>query len=92
MTKTELVERIAKQTGESKAYTQHMLDATIAQIERSLAKGEDVAITGFGRWSVQRRAARRGINPRTGEQIKIRASKSPRFAAGARLKRAVSKR
>ena len=92
MTKSELIERVARETGESKAHAQRMIDATLATIEKSLSKGEDVAVTGFGRWTVTKRAARTGINPRTGERLRIKASRSPRFAAGSRLKQAVAKR
>ncbi|HUZ83941.1 MAG TPA: HU family DNA-binding protein [Gaiellales bacterium] len=92
MTKTELIEHVARETGESKAHAQRMIDATLATIEHSLASGEDVAVTGFGRWTVTKRAARTGINPRTGERLRIGASRAPRFAAGSRLKQAVATR
>lgn len=91
MTKSELIERVAHETGESRAHAQRMIDATLATIEGSLAAGEDVAVTGFGRWTVTKRAARTGINPRTGERLRIKASRSPRFAAGSRLKQAVAR-
>jgi DNA-binding protein HU-beta len=66
-----------------------VLDATLESIEAALASGQEVSITGFGKFTVADRAARQGVNPATGERIEIAASKSPRFSAGARLKEAV---
>ena len=56
-----------------------------------LAAGQEIAITGFGKFSVAHRDARQGVNPATGEPMHIAASKAPRFAAGARLKEAVKR-
>ena len=65
-------------------------EATLAAIEAELATGGEVAITGFGRFSVAARGARQARNPRTGEPIEIPAGRAPRFSAGSQLKRAVA--
>ena len=89
MNKSELVEQIAQRSGLSKDQAGEALGATIAAIEDSLAAGEEIAITGFGKFSVAHRSAREGVNPATGERIQIAASKAPRFSPGAKLKDAV---
>jgi DNA-binding protein HU-beta len=87
--KSELVEQIAQRSGLSKDHAGEALGATIAAIEDSLAAGEEISITGFGKFSVAHRSAREGVNPATGERIQIAASKAPRFSPGAKLKDAV---
>jgi DNA-binding protein HU-beta len=87
--KSELVEQIAQRSGLSKDQAGEALGATIAAIEEGLAAGEEIAITGFGKFSVAHRGAREGVNPATGERIQIAATKAPRFSAGAKLKDAV---
>jgi DNA-binding protein HU-beta len=87
--KSELVEQIAQRSGLSKDQAGEALGATISAIEESLAAGEEIAITGFGKFSVAHRNARQGVNPSTGERIQIAASKAPRFSPGAKLKDAV---
>ena len=89
MTKNELVEQVAERAGLSKTQASEALSAVLGTIEQGLARGEDISITGFGKFSVAHRDARRGVNPSTGEPMQIAASKSPRFAAGAKLKDAV---
>ena len=89
MNKSELVEQIAQRSGLSKDQAGEALGATISAIEESLAVGEEIAITGFGKFSVAHRSAREGVNPATGERIQIAASKAPRFSPGAKLKEAV---
>lgn len=89
MNKTELTEQIAERTGVSGAEAGRVLEATLQSIEGALAGGQDVTITGFGKFSVADRAARQGVNPATGEPMAIAASRAPRFTAGARLKQAV---
>ena len=89
MNKTELTEQIAERSGVSGAEAGRVLDATLQSIEAALAAGQEVTITGFGKFSVSDRAARQGVNPATGEPIAIAASRAPRFSAGARLKEAV---
>jgi len=87
--KSELVEQIAQRSGLSKDQAGEALGATISAIEDSLAAGEEISITGFGKFSVTHRSAREGVNPATGERIQIAASKAPRFSPGAKLKDAV---
>ena len=89
MNKSELVDQIAQRAGLSKDQAGEALGATIAAIEESLAAGEEIGITGFGKFSVAHRSAREGVNPATGERIQIAASKAPRFSPGAKLKEAV---
>jgi DNA-binding protein HU-beta len=92
MNKAELVEAVAKSTGQSKATVDSVLNGTIETIEKAVAKGDKVTITGF--LSVERvaRKARTGRNPRTGETIKIPASKAVKVSAGAKLKNTVKGR
>ncbi|HLH65930.1 MAG TPA: HU family DNA-binding protein [Solirubrobacteraceae bacterium] len=92
MNKTELVEAIAKDSGLSKADSSRALESLLATVTKTLKKGDEVSITGFGKFSVAKRAARTGRNPQTGETVKIKASKSPKFTAGATLKAAVAGR
>jgi len=89
MNKHELVEQIAQRAGLTKGQAGEALGATIAAIEEGLASGQEIAITGFGKFSVTQREAREGTNPATGERIHIAATRSPRFSAGAKLKDAV---
>jgi DNA-binding protein HU-beta len=89
--KSELVDQIAQRSGLSKDQAGEALGATIATIEEGLAAGEDIAITGFGKFSVTQRSAREGVNPSTGQRIQIAATKAPRFSAGSKLKDAVKR-
>ena len=89
MTKAEFIDEVAGKTGLTKAAAGDAVNAVLAAIEDALASGEDVAFTGFGKFSVQARAARTGVNPRTGEKVKIPAAKVPKFTAGAQLKEKV---
>jgi DNA-binding protein HU-beta len=88
--KTELIDAIAKDSGLSRTDSARSLDSLITTVQKTLKKGDDVAITGFGKFSVTKRAARSGRNPATGEAIKIKASKAPKFTAGQTLKTAVA--
>jgi len=90
--KLELVEHIAAATDTSKAASAAALDAVIEGITKALKKGEEVRLVGFGTFSVKKRAAGKGRNPATGEEIKIPASKSARFKSGATLKAALNKK
>ena len=74
----------------SKADSKKALDATVAAIKEALVKGDKVQLIGFGTFDVSERAAREGHNPRTGESMKIAASKAPRFKAGKALKERVN--
>ncbi|MDH5855877.1 HU family DNA-binding protein [Lampropedia aestuarii] len=89
MNKTELVEHIAANADISKAAAARALDATIEAIKTTLKKGGSVAVVGFGTFEVSKRAARKGRNPQTGAEIKIKAAKVPKFRAGKALKDAV---
>lgn len=90
MNKTEFAARVAKRAGSTNAEAARMLQAVIDEVVAAGKKGEEVALTGFGKFSVQKRAARNGVNPRTGAKIKIAATKTPRFTAGSQYKVAVS--
>ena len=88
MTKDELIEEIAK-VCDSKRQAGDAVNAVLDTITSALSKGQEVIITGFGKFSVSKRAARMGVNPRTGEKIKIKATTVPKFKAGKNLKDAV---
>lgn len=90
MNKNELIEQIAKQTGLTKAKAAEAADAFISAISGSLKKGKSVRLIGFGTFAVANRAATEGRNPRTGEKIKIPASKQAKFRPGKALKEAVN--
>ena len=90
MKKGELVAELAKRMDLSAASANAAVNTFIAIITERLKKGDTVGITGFGTFSVSKRAARKGRNPATGEVIKIAASKSPKFSAGATLKAAIN--
>ena len=90
MNKTELIEHIAKSADISKAAAARSLDAVIDAVTTSLKKNDSVTLVGFGTFSVGERAARSGRNPRTGEVIKIKSAKVPKFRAGKLLKDAVN--
>ncbi len=92
MNKAELSEAIAKRSQLSKRDAQRGLDALVDTVQDELRKGREVAITGFGKFHVAKRGARQGTNPATGEKIKIKASKAPKFTAGAGLKNATKGR
>ena len=89
MNKTELVERIADKATLPKSEVQRCWEAFEQAISNALKGGEEVQITGFGKFYVQERKAREGRNPQTGEKMKIAASKVPSFSAGNALKEAI---
>ena len=89
MTKSDFVDKVAQRSGLSKKDASSAVDAVIGSIEDALKSGEDVSFTGFGKFHVADRGAREGRNPRTGESMKIAATKVPRFTAGSGLKKAV---
>jgi DNA-binding protein HU-beta len=82
MNKTLLVDSIAKQTSLTKTSVEDVLNATIEVIKKSVKKGEDVTLVGFGTFTKSKRKARSGRNPQTGAEIKIPAMTVPRFRAG----------
>ncbi len=86
MNKTELVAAIAKETELSKKDAEAALKAFIDVVGKELKKGGKIQLIGFGTFDVVKRSARKGRNPQTGKEIKIAASKAPRFKAGAALK------
>lgn len=89
MTKAELIESVANDVNLSKADALKAIDSVIAGITDALKKGEKVTLVGFGVFSVAERKARKGRNPRTGDEIEIAASKTPKFSAGKALKQAI---
>jgi len=89
MTKEGLIESIVNKVGCSKADAGRALDAILETITKSLVGGDSVTITGFGTFSARKRAARAGVNPKTGEKIQIPAMTVPKFKAGKGLKEAV---
>ena len=92
MNRLELVEAIAEKTGLSKKDTDAAVKAFIEVVTKELTKGGSVQLVGFGTFEVTKRTARTGRNPATGEPIKIKASKAPKFRAGMALKNAVNKK
>jgi len=91
MNKAELVEGIAKEAKLSKVDAEKVLNAFVNQAIKALKGGGDIALVGFGRFSIAKRAARNGRNPQTGKAIKIAAKKVAKFKAGAELAKAVNK-
>ena len=89
MNKTDLVAAVAAKAEISKKDAEAAVSAVIASITDALADGDKVALVGFGTFEVKERAARTGLNPRTGEKLSIPASKAPAFKAGKALKDAV---
>ena len=91
MNKTELIEAIAGESGLKKKDAEAALTAFVNAVEGALAKGEKVQLVGFGTFETKTRGAREGRNPKTGENIKIAASKYPAFTAGKAFKDSVNK-
>lgn len=90
MNKAELIEAVASAANLSKADAGRAVDAVIESITEELRKGGQVAVVGFGTFSVKHRAARQGRNPKTGDTIEIAASNVPGFKAGKALRDAVN--
>ncbi len=91
MNKNDLIAAVADTTGLTKADAAKAVDAVLDSITDSLKKQTEVRLVGFGTFTVAKRAASEGRNPRTGEAIKIPASKRPKFSAGKALKDAVNR-
>jgi len=89
VTKQEFIGQVRERAGISNADATRAVDAVLDTISDTLKRGGEVAFTGFGKFSVSDRSARQGVNPQTGEKIQIKASKVPRFSAGAKLKQTV---
>ena len=92
MNKAELVAAVAAKTGDTKKAAEASVDAVVAVIRETLVKGDKIQLVGFGSFEVRKRAARKGRNPQTKEEIKIPASKAPVFKAGKQLKDLVNKK
>ena len=90
MNKTEFIAAVAAQAELSKKDAEKAINAVVDTISTALAEGEKIQLIGFGTFEVRERAARTGKNPRTGEMIKIAASKVPAFKAGKALKDVVN--
>jgi DNA-binding protein HU-beta len=89
MNKENLIETLHQKLGGTKRVAAEAVETIFDEIAKTLSKGEEVAIAGFGSFRVQKRAARSGVNPRTGAKIQIPATKVPKFRASKTLKEAV---
>jgi DNA-binding protein HU-beta len=89
VTKSELVDQVADRANLDRQDAGRAVEAVLHAVEDTLRRGSEVSVSGFGKFHVADRAARQGVNPRTGEPIQIAASRVPRFTAGAALKKAV---
>lgn len=89
MNKAQLVEAVAKNTQLTKTHVEDALNSALDVIKKSVKKGDDVTLVGFGTFTKSKRKARAGRNPQTGKEIKIPASTVPRFRAGKEFKDAV---
>ena len=83
MNKTDFIAAVAAKTGVTQADAGRAVDAVLATVTETLARGENIRLTGFGSFEVVEQGARTGRNPRTGAEIAIPASKTPKFRAGA---------
>lgn len=90
MNKSDLIERMASDADISKAAAERALESFTTSVQSALKKGGTVTLVGFGSWSVTKRAARTGRNPKTGEAIKIKARKAPKFTPGKGFKDALN--
>jgi DNA-binding protein HU-beta len=89
LNKSELIEQVAERADIKRSEAEAAVNALTEVVKETLQRGGDVAITGFGKFSVAERGARQGVNPQTGERIQIAASKAPKFSAGADFKKAL---
>lgn len=89
MKKSDVVDSVAQKTNLTKTAVEGVIDAMIEVITNALVKDDEVTLTGFGKFSVSKRAAREGVNPQSGAKIQIAATKVPKFKAGKSLKDAV---
>jgi DNA-binding protein HU-beta len=87
MTKNDLAERVAERTGMPASQARNAVETIIETVSDELARGGEVALAGFGKFSVSHRAARSGRNPSTGQTIQIAASKAAKFSAASALKK-----
>lgn len=91
MNKTELVAALAEKAALTKVDAEKTINAFVATVEETLAKGDKIQLVGFGTFEVKDRPARTARNPRTGKEIKVAACKAPAFKAGKALKDIVNK-
>lgn len=89
MNKAELIEKVAQETECTKAQAERLLDATLDIIRKTVKKGDEVKLVGFGTFAKSKRKARKGRNPQTGSEIKIPAAWYPKFRPGAEFKNLV---
>jgi DNA-binding protein HU-beta len=89
MTRADLVASMAAESGWTKAASDRALRALLGSIRTSLKRGQPVTLVGFGTFSVGRRKARRGKNPRTGQPMNVAGGRTPRFKPSPELKRAI---
>ncbi len=89
MTQAELIEKMAADADITKAAAGKALDSMTDSLGKALKKDDKVTLIGFGTFSVSKRAARKGRNPQTGEEIDIKASKAPKFTPGKAFKEAI---
>ena len=86
MNKADLIQELTKKVGLTNKQASDTIDAFVEGIKKALKKGDRVSLVGFGSWEVRKRAARKGINPQTGQTIKIPARKYPKFNPGKALR------
>jgi DNA-binding protein HU-beta len=92
MNKNDLIERLAEEHELTKTFARDLVDSVFDSIMGAVQKGEEVQLFGFGRFKVAERAARKGRNPRTGEPVKIAASKNIKFTPASSLKSSINKK
>lgn len=91
MTKAELIEAVANDNDISKALAEQVINSVTENVSKCLKKGDKITLTGFGTFSVSKRKARTGRNPQTGAEIKIKATRVPKFKPGKSLKDRVAR-
>jgi len=89
VSKQDFIDRVASKSDLNKREASKAVDAFIETVTESLRRGDSITFTGFGKFSTSDRAARTGVNPRTGEKVDIAAARVPKFSAGSALKQAV---
>jgi DNA-binding protein HU-beta len=89
LTKQDFIQKVAQKTGLSARDAGKAVDAFMETVTETLKTGDSVNFTGFGKFSPSQRAARQGVNPRTGERVQIAATTVPKFSAGSQLKAAL---
>jgi DNA-binding protein HU-beta len=90
VTKQDVVDAVANKTGMTKKDAGEAVEAVLDVVTSALQSGDQVTFTGFGKFSTSKRAARQGVNPRTGEKVRIKEAMVPKFSAGSQLKASVN--